>query len=113
MQFNAKIVLHVSTKYPISIDQDGVLRYFNFPGGSYANAVVHGMPFDYSTIDKPMQGNKVIEKKSFQEQKFIFIHDYDDYNEEIYDSNDFIEPNEYYLEKIYLANFYHGKRNKH
>ncbi|AGF85145.1 hypothetical protein QJ854_gp637 [Moumouvirus goulette] len=112
MQFNTKIVFHISTKYPISVDQDGNLRYYNFPGGSYANAVVHGMPFDYSTIDKPMKNDNIIEKKAQQKQKFVFVHDSDDIImiEDI--NNDFIEPTEYYLEKIHLANFYHGKNKK-
>uniref|UniRef100_A0A6G6ACK6 Uncharacterized protein n=1 Tax=Borely moumouvirus TaxID=2712067 RepID=A0A6G6ACK6_9VIRU len=113
MQSQNKFVIHLSTKYPITIDENGILRYFNFPGGSYANAAVHGIPFDYSTIDKPIKFDKEIDKKSFDERKFIFVHEEKDkFFEEINNDSDFIEPEEYCFEITYLFNFFHTKSKK-
>ncbi|ANB50767.1 hypothetical protein [Powai lake megavirus] len=107
MHVNHPIIICKTTNFPIGIDSKGILRYYNKPNGTYANAVVHGLPFDYNTIDKiNITSPKLFYPKSklyfglTEKIEIVFHHDNEsdtEYSNEI----DFIESTEYQAEKKY------------
>ncbi|AUV58616.1 hypothetical protein [Bandra megavirus] len=106
------IIICKTTNFPIGIDSKGILRYYNKPNGTYANAVAHGLPFDYNTIDKI---NITSPQLSCAKSKLYFgttdkieiVFHHDDENDTEYSNEtDFIESAEYQVEKKYQ----HGVR---
>ncbi|AQN67908.1 hypothetical protein [Saudi moumouvirus] len=118
MQVNTEIVsnvhsnfkFHPTTKFPLGFDRFGILRYRNIPGGSYANAAVHGLVFDFSR----MENNSSIQNEitaTFVDRKSDIepLH----YPENDSDSEDFIESREYELEVTYGRGIrLHGETKK-
>ncbi|BCS82588.1 hypothetical protein QLL95_gp0099 [Cotonvirus japonicus] len=98
--------LHASTKFPIGLDENGILRYYNVHKGTYANVAVHGLPFDYSAIDSAQTVNKSFEatttlKPAVSETSVQLEVEASPKASSQDDEIDFVEPTEFQLELTY------------
>lgn len=101
------LILDKTTHFPIGIDSKGILRYYNKPNGTYANAAAHGLPFDYNTIDEiNITSPRLVYPKSklyfgiTDKIEIVYHHD-DESDTEYSNEADFIESVEYQAEKKY------------